>query len=214
MVWLVRTDINRIAYDVYKHFVHVILQLTETLFIFLSWVHLLLPHESVSSDRFCSTSIPLIWYPSQYDPCSSAWFRFTVHHHLHHLTFWFIFCFLESSLISSIWAQIVSFLSFISQLQVDITDSQLNLPDSSYFRIVLYPFELRSLSDRVDRVCLRLSSAWSRHCQSWQFVLDQSLSQIHLLPISVDRVSIGGVRCAAEFVLRWSFAALFRLLSP
>ncbi|CAF2123521.1 unnamed protein product [Brassica napus] len=43
---------------------------------------------------------------------------------------------------------------FISPIQVDITDSQLNLPDSSYFRIVLYLFELRFLpivfhSDRV-----------------------------------------------------------------
>ena len=60
VVWLVRTGINWIVYDIYKRLYLLHLRLTETLFIFLSWVHLFLSQESVSSDRFCSTSIPLI----------------------------------------------------------------------------------------------------------------------------------------------------------
>lgn len=129
---------------------------------------------------------------------SSAWFRFIVHHHLHHITFWFIFCFLESSLISSIWARIVSFLSFISPIQVDITDSQLNLPDSSYFRIVLYPFELRFLP--IASSCFRSVVIVLPYPIDWRSI------------VFLHRRSSLRVHCAAEFVLRWSSAALFRCL--
>ena len=168
------------------------------------------------SHRFCSTSIHLIWYQSQSHLGSSASIHrdssfFCFDSASFHLTFifwwWWTFCriFIPLHLLPSA--------CFVS---LDRSSSCYHLNRSSRFGRVTF-WLCSSLCDRVDRVCLRLCSAWSRHCQSWQFVMDRRLSQIDLLSINVDRVSTDGVRCrvdcAAEFVcvgfLRF-YSACFR----